>query len=176
MIFYKAMVNGKMSAQSLLEYLKKHSWYGITDKKDGFNWLEMISPSINSFFTQSEIDISEKKNSNQGYILCIDSLVLKFERLLREFSRKIGAQTIEIKEGGTQERISFDKLLENPKLAEIIPKDDIALFTFIFTPVHMNVRNNIAHSFYKTEHYTAGLMFLLIAAFLKLGNHTFPSA
>lgn len=64
----------------------------------------------------------------QGYILAIDSLVLKFEGLLHELSRMIGAQTIEIKDNGTAERIGFDKLLENEKLKALIPEDDIAFF------------------------------------------------
>jgi hypothetical protein len=105
--------------------------------------------------------------------LAIDSLVIKFEGLLREFSRAIGAQTIEIKENGTEERISFEKLLENKKFKNLIPEDDIALFKFLFTSAGMNLRNNIAHCFYKTKNYSPALMFLLIAALLKLGNYKF---
>ena len=89
-------------------------------------------PSFASYFTQSEIDLKENKNSETGYILSIDSLVLKFEGVLRSFSRNVGAQTIDIKENGTQERISFEKLLQNEKIKAIIPEDDIAFFKFIF--------------------------------------------
>ena len=69
----------------------------------------MILPSLDSFFKQSEVDLKLHKNNPLGYILSIDSLTLKFEGVLRAFSRQIGAQTIEIKENGTQERIYFDK-------------------------------------------------------------------
>jgi len=180
LVFLKGIKNGKVSAESLIDYLRNHSWYGqnftyidADGELEGFNWIELLSPSITSFFNQSEIDIKLNKNNNQGYILPIDSLVLKFEGLLREFSRNIGAQTIEIKENGTEERISFEKLLENEKLKEIIPADDIALFKFLFTSDGMNLRNNIAHCFYKTKNYSAGTMILLIAALLKLGNYKF---
>jgi hypothetical protein len=178
MVFVKGIKNGKISFETMTEFLKNNTWYGqdftftnANGKVEGFNWIELLSPSLFSFFTQSEIDIKQNKNNNVGYILPIDSLVLKFEGLLREFSRHIGAQTIEIKENGTQERISFEKLLVNEKLTALIPEDDIALFKFLFTSEGMNLRNNIAHCFYRTKNYSAGTMLLLITALLKLGNY-----
>ena len=115
------------------------------------------------------------KNNPLGYILSIDSLTLKFEGVLRAFSRQIGAQTIEIKENGTQERISFDKLLENEKITRLIPSDDLALFKFLFSKDKLNLRNNVAHCFYKPNDYSASIVWLLICAFLKLGNYKFKS-
>lgn len=178
MIFSKGIKTGKVSFASLIEFFKNHSWYGqnftytnADGEVDGFNWLELLSPSLLSFFTQIEIGIKLNTYDNQGYILAIDSLVLKFEGLLREFSRSIGAQTIEIREDGTEERISFEKLLENEKLQKIVPKDDIALLKFIFLSEGLNLRNNIAHCFYRTKNYSPSIMLLLISALLKLGNY-----
>lgn len=178
LVFVKGIKNGKVSFDSMIDFLKHNSWYGqdftylnADGQIEGFNWIELLSPSLFGFFTQSEIDIKQNKNNNIGYILPIDSLVLKFEGLLREFSRHIGAQTIEIKENGTEERISFEKLLENEKLKALLPEDDIALFKFLFTSEGMNLRNNIAHCFYQTKNYSAGTMLLLITALLKLGNY-----
>src|SRR5690606_24207041 len=138
-------------------------------------WLELLSPSLQSFFVQSEIDIKKNGNNPHGYILAIDSLVLKFEGLLRAFSRMIGAQTIEIKDNSTEERISFEKLLDNVKLKAILPADDIAYFKFLFTSDGMNLRNNVAHSFFTSKNYTSGTMLLLIVALLRLGNYTFET-
>ena len=178
LVFVKGIKNGKLSFETLIDFLRNNTWYGqdftylnANGEVEGFNWIELLSPSLFSFFSQSETDIKQNKNNNVGYILCIDSLVIKFEGLLREFSRHIGAQTIEIKENGTQERISFEKLLENDKLKALIPEDDIALFKFLFTENGMNLRNNIAHCFYQTNNYSAGTMLLLIPALLKLGNY-----
>jgi hypothetical protein len=124
-----------------------------------------------AFFVQSEVDLKTNIHNPQGYILAIDSLVLKFEGLLREFSRMIGAQTIEIKDNGTEERIGFDKLLDNEKLKALIPEDDIAFFKFLFTSSGMNLRNNVAHCFFTTKNYTSAVMLLLIVALLRLGNY-----
>lgn len=108
--------------KSFIDYLKNNSWYGYdfiyldTNKeRQGFNWIELLSPSLQNFFAQAEIDLKTNSHNSQGYILAIDSLVLKFEGLFREFSRMIGVQTIEIKDNSTEERISFDKLLDNEK-------------------------------------------------------------
>lgn len=180
LVFSKGLKNGKISFESLKDFLKNNTWYGVefsiknpAGKTETNSWLQLLTPALDSYFKQSEIDIKTNTNSSSGYILSVDSLVLKFEGILREFSRSIGAQTIDIKENGTQERISFEKLLENEKFKELVPEDDIALFKFMFTSEGMNLRNNIAHCFFKSKDYSAEIMWLLICAFLKLGNYKF---
>jgi hypothetical protein len=178
MVFSQGFKSNKMSFSGFIEFLKKHSWYGqdfthtnADGEQEGYDWIELLRPSLASFFDQSEIDIKQNRESKTGYILSIDSLTLKFEGLIREFSRMAGAQTIEVKENGTQERISFDKLLENQKLKNLISEDDLAFFKFLFTAEGMNLRNNIAHCFYPARKYSAGVMFLLLTALLRLGAY-----
>jgi len=174
----KGFKSGKISFDSLINYLKNDSWYGqdftyldTNNETQGFNWIELLTPALQSFFVQTEIDLKTNSHNPQGYILALDSLVLKFEGLLREFSRMIGAQTIEIKDNGTEERIGFDKLLDNEKLKALVPEDDIAFFKFLFTSNGMNLRNNVAHCFFTTKNYTSAFMLLLIVALLRLGNY-----
>lgn len=178
LVVSKGIKSGKISYESLIDYLKNNSWYGqdftyldTNNETQGFNWIELLSPSLQSFFVQTEIDLKTNRHNPQGYILAIDSLVLKFEGLLREFSRMIGAQTIEVKDNSTEERIGFDKLLDNEKLKVLIPEDDIAFFKFLFTSSRMNLRNNVAHCFFTTKNYTSAVMLLLIVALLRLGNY-----
>ncbi len=180
MVFSRGFRSGKMSFNGFMEFLKNHTWYGqdftylnAQGESEGFDWLDLLRPSLASFFDQSEIDIKRNNESKAGYILSIDSLALKFEGLLREFSRMIEAQTIEIKENGTEERISFEKLLENEKLKELMPEDNLAFFKFLFTSEGMNLRNNVAHCFYPARKYSAGGMFLLLTALLRLGAYKF---
>lgn len=177
-VFLEGIKEGKITFESLIDYLKNYTWYATdftyvdsNNEKQGFDWIELLTPSLQVFFNQIEADIKTAINHNQGYIVAIDSLVLKFEGLLREFSRAIGAQTIEIKADGTEERISFDKLLDNEKITDLLPANDIAFFKYLFTTEGMNLRNNIAHCFYKTENYKSATMLLLIVALLRLGNY-----
>lgn len=178
LVVSKGFKSGKISFDSLINYLKNDSWYGqdftyldTNNETQGFNWIELLTPALQSFFVQTEIDIKTNSHNPQGYISAIDSLVLKFEGLLRELSRMIGAQTIEIKDNGTEERIGFDKLLENEKLKALIPEDDIAFFKFLYTSSGMNLRNNVAHCFFTTKNYSSAFMLLLIVALLRLGNY-----
>jgi hypothetical protein len=178
LVVSKGFKSSKISFDSLINYLKNDSWYGqdftyldTNNETQGFNWIELLTPALQSFFVQTEIDLKTNSHNPQGFILAIDSLVLKFEGLLRELSRMIGAQTIQIKDNGTEERIGFDKLLDNEKLKALIPEDDIAFFKFLFTSNGMNLRNNVAHCFFTTINYTSAVMLLLIVALLRLGNY-----
>lgn len=179
LIFSKGIKNGKIGFEQLMQYFRGNTWYGqkfIYETADGlnrgFDWIELLGPGFQVFFEQSQIDIESQSNNHPGYILAADSLVLKFEGLLREFSKILGAQTVERKDTGTMERISFEKLLDNDKIKALIPANDIAFFKYLFTPDGMNLRNNIAHCFYSSENYSAVLMMLLVVAFLRLGNYT----
>lgn len=174
----KGFKSSRFSFDSLINYLKNDSWYGqdftyldTNNETQGFNWIDLLTPALQSFFVQTEIDLKTNCHNPQGYILPIDSLVLKFEGLLRELSRMIGAQTIEIKDNGTEERIGFEKLLDNEKLKALIPEDDIAFFKFLFTSSGMNLRNNVAHCFFTVKNYSSAVMLLLIVALLRLGNY-----
>lgn len=177
-VLSKGFKSGKITSEGLINYLKNDSWYGqdftyldTNNETQGFNWIELLTPALQSFFIQTEIDLKTNSHNPQGYILAIDSLVLKFEGLLRELSRMIGAQTIEIKENGTEERIGFEKLLDSEKIKALIPEDDIAYFKFLFTSSGINLRNNVAHCFFTTKNNTSTIMLLLIVAFLRLGNY-----
>ncbi|MFA9289975.1 MAG: DUF4209 domain-containing protein [Solirubrobacteraceae bacterium] len=182
LIFSKGIRNGKISFESLINHFKNYSWFGEdftyldeNNEAQGFNWLELLSPSLKNFFSQIEIDIKTEQYNSENHILSIDSLTLKFEGLLREFSKIIGAQTIEINENETKERINIDKLLNNEKLKEVIPEEDIAFFKFLFTNKGINLRNNVAHCFFSTKKYSVEIMLLLVVALLKLGNYKLSS-
>lgn len=179
-VFLKGQSNGKITFESLKDYLENNTWYNDAnfiinpDEKDySFKWLDFILPPLKLFFEQSEKDIENSSHTPEGYILAIDSLTMKFEGVLRDFSNRIGAQIIESDETKTEQRIDFDKLFDNEKFKAVIPEDDIALFKFLFTRKGVNLRNNIAHSFFAPKDYSASLVWLLICAFLKLGNYQF---
>lgn len=179
-VFHKGQSSGKISFESLKEYLENNTWYNDVnvminpDEKDSsFKWIDFILPPLKLFFEQSEKDFENNSHTPEGYILAIDSLCLKFEGVLRDFSNKIGAQIIESEEAKTEQRIDFDKMFDNEKFKSVIPEDDVTFFKFLFTRKGLNLRNNIAHSFYTPKDYSASMVWLLICAYLKLGNFEF---
>ncbi|WP_341906294.1 DUF4209 domain-containing protein [Fluviicola taffensis] len=169
--------SGKLTSDSFLKYLKENSWFG--DKKvdpksasyEKFDWIGLMTPSIEIFFEQVSANIeADNDRSSNTYILAIDSLTLKFEGLFRELNHRVGAQTIEINPDKTKQRISYENLLSNGKIAAIIPEDDLTFFKFLFTSEGWNIRNNVAHCFYPIEKYSEASMFLLLIALLRLGK------
>lgn len=170
-LFTYGIKNGKLSSESFTDYIRNETWIGKTTDEESCEWISLLAPGIKSFFEQSKIEIESGKASDQAYILASDSLAIKFEGLLRAFSLKIGAQTIELYQDGTSSRISFEKLLENPKLQGTIEDQDIAFFKFLFTDAGLNIRNNIAHCFYQFSDYSAAFPMFLIVAILRLGAY-----
>ena len=177
LIFNLGQKNGKLNFNSLRNYFETETWYYKTENSlesevNSTNWLDLILPPIKMYF-----DLIENKEvttlNNQKLILVIDSLTLKFEGVLRDFLFRIGGQTIEANENGTAERISFENLLNNNVFKSFVAEDDCAFFKYLFTREGINLRNNIAHCFYKPKDYSPKLVWLLICAFLKLGNNKF---
>ena len=179
-VFLKGQSNGRITFESLKEYLENNTWYNDVnvminpDEKDySFKWIDFILPPLKLFFEQSEKDFENNSHTPEVYIMAIDSLCLKFEGVLRDFSNKIGAQIIEAEPSKTEMRINFDNLFDNEKFTRIIPEDDVAFFKFLFTSKGINLRNNVAHSFYAPKDYSVSMIWMLICAFLKLGNFDF---
>lgn len=179
-VFFKGQVNGKITFESLKDYIENNTWYKDVNtiiNPDGndhsFKWIDFILPPLKLFFEQFEKDTQNNTNSKEGYILAIDSLTLKFEGVLRDFSNKIGAQTIESEDTKTEQRVDFDKLFDNQKFMSVIPEDDVTFFKFLFTRKGLNIRNNVAHCFYSPKDYSVSMVWLLICAYLKLGNFEF---
>ena len=179
-VFFKGQANGKITFESLKNYIENNTWYKDVNtiiNPDGndhsFKWIDFILPPLKLFFEQSEKDFENKCDTPEAYILAIDSLTLKFEGVLRYFSNKIGAQTIESEDTKTKQRIDFDKMFDNDKFKSVITDDDVAFFKFLFTSKGINLRNNVAHSFYVPKDYSVSMIWMLICAFLKLGKFKF---
>lgn len=177
LIFNLGQKNGKLNYNSLRNYFETETWYYITENSlesevNSTNWLDLILPPIKMYFDLIENEEDTTLN-NQKLILVIDSLTLKFEGVLRDFLFRIGGQTIESDENGTGERISFERLLNNDVFKLFVAEDECAFFKHLFTRDGINLRNNIAHCFYKPNDYSPKLVWLLICAFLKLGSNKF---
>jgi len=88
-IFYKAIQENKLSINILLDFLHKHSWFGkniskrFANETIQYNWLSLLAPSLNEYFFQLQHFLSYP-NYSPNLVLCIDSLTLKIEGLIRD--------------------------------------------------------------------------------------------
>ncbi len=175
-LFTKGILEEKISYLELKKYFEENTWYNILNDEyhsnnTQFNWLELLLPSIKLYFDNVSVIDNQIKPPQEILIVVIDSLTLKFEGVLRFFSQKIGAQTIRVGKDGTKENVNLEYFLDDEKLREIIPVDDLTFFKFLFSKEGVNHRNNIAHCFNSPNDYTNELFWNLITAFLRFGNY-----
>lgn len=98
-IFLAAIRENKLSADTILEYLSKHSWFGKTISKRlpsnqtiEYNWLNLIAPALHEYFHQMHYFLLNPANY-PNLVLSIDSLTLKIEGLLRDICQFSGGTT-----------------------------------------------------------------------------------
>lgn len=169
------MFNGKINYHSVFKFLDENTWFGqkfntTNDDENDSSWLSLFAPGLYDFLTQLEWSFIMKSNKVSNYILCIDSLALKFEGAIRDFIRLIGGTTVTEKRGELKEQL-LEELLQNPMLLKHFNEDDIQLFKYVFTNCGWNIRNNIAHSFYSSSDYSFDKATLILLCILKLGKY-----
>jgi hypothetical protein len=179
-IFLEAFQKKKLSYEILIEYLKNKSWIGKTFAKEvenkpiSFNWLNRLAPSIFEYFVQIEFSIASRKYPN--LVLCIDSLALKIEGLLRDLLAFSGVSTFysdKDTEGRTIYREKdLNSLLHEEKINDLLNRDDLLFFKFVLVEkVGYNLRHRIAHSLMLEVEYQIKYAELLLLLLLKLGRY-----
>lgn len=183
-LFYITLINGiiqgKLNYILIHNFLEKNTWYGNKFKRElknseienDSNWVSLIAPSLHNFFTQFELSVLLDENKVNNFILCLDSLTLKFEGALRDFIRLCGGSTSTVKQGILQELLLED-LLKHNKVIELFSANDIELFKYTFTKNGINLRNNIAHSFMSYSNYSLQNVSIVLLCFLRLGKYEF---
>lgn len=177
MIFTKGILKGKINFDTLIQYLSEKSWLGqeleetssVGDSRK-YYWLGLLAPAFLEFFAQKEADL-QSQNIYTNYVLCIDSLTLKFEGILRDFAKRLNANTIKTgREGQIREGFTED-LLELEEIKSMFSEDDLLFFKYVFTASGINLRNNIAHCFFRFSDYHEAHVFLVLAAILRFAKY-----
>lgn len=175
------VINGKLSYNHIYNFLKQHTWYGQDFPKmkmranslnDGFyNWLNLISPALHNFLLQIEASVLQGSNIiNYNWILCTDSLTLKFEGALRDFIRLTGFNT---SKGNNEEmrEMLLEDLINSETAKKLFAENDLALFKLVFTNKGDNIRNNVAHCFYHSDNYSFDKICKVFFCILRLGKY-----
>jgi hypothetical protein len=178
-VFVEGIKSGHLTFENFLLFLIEKSWIGKPHYKVGLgkekieqNWIALLTPAIVEFFVQMQSWLSSKYY-RPNFVLCIDSLALKIEGVLRNFCERANIPVSVGKTKGMKE-VFINDLLENVSLKEYFNQDDMLFFNFLFSGEGgLNMRNNIAHCFYYYEEYHPDKMFLLIAALLRIGKYNY---
>lgn len=183
-IIFAGIKKGKLNTREFLLFLQKNSWLGKElelsldgQKVDSYCWLALIAPALNEYFINLEYYLKNPNNIS-NFILCIDSLSLKIEGMLRDICIFNKITTFELKSDKEGRTISVEKdihkLLYDPELTKIINKDDLLFFKFLLVEkAGYNLRHRVAHSLMKYNDYHIDLMNLLLIAILRFGKYDF---
>ncbi|MGV3586871.1 MAG: DUF4209 domain-containing protein [Adhaeribacter sp.] len=135
-----------------------------------YTWFTMIDIGLKSFCQQYNLIF---KNKQPDWRISIDLLSLKFEGILRDIVDLSGGVITKVdNEGNTTDKL-LDDLLRSPEINNIFNKDDINLFQYTFTNKGFNIRNYVAHSFYKPQDYDWSKAILVFLCVLRLAKFQF---
>lgn len=182
-IFIEGARIGKLTASFLLDFLSKHSWFGKTLSKTvasnttTYNWLNLLAPAIHEYFWQMGIYF-DNPGYSPNFVLCIDSLVMKFEGLFRDICRLSGVSTSYFTKDNagrdTVQEKDIHALLYEEKVKELFDKDDLLLFrAVLIEKAAYNLRHRVAHALLTFEEYGFSQMNLLLMALLRIGKYDF---
>lgn len=177
-IFKDGIGSGKLSANGFFSYLLKYTWLGkpIPKKSLGgehyeFFMIELIAPAIIEFFVQVKAFI-HSGYFKPNFVLCLDSLTVKMERVFREFCLLTKIPTSRKGKNGEMQEIYINEIIYNEDIKEYFNEDDVIFFKYLFlNESHcLNLRNNIAHGYYSKKDFSIYKMLLVIAALLRFAK------
>ena len=183
-VISEAINERKLTAESVLEFLNKYSWYGKNiskelpnGKTENYNWLNLLAPAIHEYLNNLTIFFLNPQNY-PNMVLCIDSLALKFEGLFRDVCEFSGVPTFFMTKDKQGRKIVREKdihaLLYEEPMKKLFDKDDLLFFKFLLVEkAGLNLRHKIAHSLIRFEEYGVEFMNLLFLALLRLGKYDF---
>lgn len=183
-IFFAAIRENKLSADILLRFLNRHSWFGKNipkkfpnNKTIDYNWLNLIAPAIHEYFIQMHYYFLNRINY-PNLVLSIDSITLKVEGLLRDICQFAGVTTFYMTKDSKDRSITREKdihaLLYEESIKRLFDEDDLLFFKFLLVEkAGYNLRHKVAHSLMLFQEYSINYMHLLILALLRLGKYDF---
>lgn len=178
--FKNCIETGKLNNEIFIDYLQKSTWLGTTT--EGKCWLELLNPGIASFFSVYKRYLSEPTLGNSEFILPIDSLATKMEGILRTFAQlnNINTTKIEDDKKGKSEiqtrEIYLTELLSDgyPQFEKLFDANEYKFFKTIYLKEGYDIRNNIAHSFYKPDDYTIKKLLLIMLSIIRISKYPAP--
>lgn len=177
-VMYYSVANQKITTEFLIKFFNEHSWFGqdiqrhVFGRSITYNWLEAIMSALHDYLER--LRYLENYDYHTNYIMCVDSLTLKVEGLIRDFLNIQGVTTFKQRTNKgkliTQEK-DLSELLWEEKVKELFDEDDLLFLRFLLIEkTGYNLRHEIAHALLLPQQYNVELMHLLFLAILKIGE------
>lgn len=177
-ILLKSVSQKKMSFTKVLKVLNDRTFFGheliinsINNMEISYTWSSQIDIALKSFFDQCNFLLKGKK---VDWRISTDILSLKFEGILRDIIALTSGCIVKIDKDGNTSDMVLDDLLRSEAFSKVFDDDDRNLFYYTFTNKGLNIRNCVAHSFFKPQHYTMDKAVLVLLCVLRLAKY-FPN-
>jgi hypothetical protein len=174
-IMHELISKGELSIEILDAFFNK-TWIGKTtlasssgQAEDECNLYMTIRPALIYYIEQAGRSL---RGEEADFMLCTDTLVLKYEMLIRSFLQHRGVATTVIDSQSGDPRENY-----LPELLDKLPEDsfddkDKQLMRHIYTKSGTDLRNNIAHSYLGPKSYTLELADTVVWSIIRLGQYT----
>lgn len=176
-LFVEGIKCGKITFPTLIGHFMNRTWLGQTfENIDAsgdvmpYRWIDVMAPSLYEYFIQTETALRSSQPYT-SYIMPIDSLTLKFEGVLRDFAGLLGVSTTVVGKDNSFREKYIEDLLAEEVVQQYFDQNDRFFFNYLFLRNGLNLRNNVAHCFFRKEHYSFEFMHILICAFLRIGKY-----
>jgi hypothetical protein len=178
-LFEQGFQRNVLNFETLYKYLLSRTWLGqdLQQNRHGdrftFKWIELTAPGLHEFFKQIKLQLLTGKSNS---VLAIDSLAPKFEGMLRDFAEVIGVKTKRSNNRSKNvqiQQVYMEDILSEPKMMDRFDENDQMFFKYLFTRQGLNIRNNVAHSYYKPKDYSITTALLIVLALLRISKYRF---
>ncbi|GAA4045936.1 hypothetical protein GCM10022409_35010 [Hymenobacter glaciei] len=175
--FAHGLQSGQITYANTLQFLRERSWLGKMefhrgqDEADapGYTLIPWVEPALRSYFAEME-RAQQDKTYEPDLMLCMDSLTVKMEGILRHFCRALDPPiaTNRRARNGDQQEKTLEEIIES---VESYSGPDAGYWLrYVFTKEGWNVRNNVAHGFMNPQDYSVGTMQAVILALFVLAT------
>lgn len=161
----------KLSYSKLSKFLLNKTFFGYpleiirNEKIISYSWLQVIDIGVKEFFKQFA---KAMRSQDADWRFTIEFLSLKFEGILRDIVSLSGENIVKQNRKGEIESCLLDDLLRTDIIQHTFDEEDIMLFYYTLTHKGLNIRNNVAHCFYKPQDYYADQALLVLLCILRL--------
>lgn len=171
------MIHKKITIRQFRSVLKKSGFHiPIPIKRVGgymhIPLYDIVGKGLEDYIRQNNKSFNDKMCVDWRF--CIDFLTPKFEFIIRCIASVLGIPVVKTLNGGEEQFITLEKILDNPKLKDIFNDDDILIFKHTFTQDGINIRNEVAHGLLLPQDYSkevATLVFLCVLRLCKISDY-----
>lgn len=170
-VILTAIQTGKMTYAKLKRWMLKDTCFGIpieyarTNHVVSASWFSQIDYGIESLMKQYQRFLQGKTTD---WRIPIDILSIRFEGIIRDIVANYDGKIIKVGKDNSTSMALLESLLKEPCLCEVFRTEDIEFFEYVFTTRGINIRNNVAHSFYIPQDYGIFHATLVFLCFLRL--------